>query len=247
MKTKSLIVILHYNTVEYTDTIYNILKPYENDDYDLLVFDNGSDPDKISKYTTHKIEENCYFGGGYDLVMNYMLEHTEYDSMMMMSSDIICHGKGFIKNLRRELFSQKDLMVISPSITEPSLNQCFWPTMHCWGAKEIRMVPWVDFQCPVLKREFVEKVQGFGIKYGWGNDVMTGIICEENNWKIGVCDYISAIHLGNATVKVHKNHPIISKYNQLAEQEMVIYFQNKGLYPKLIDMRTLAKNYKYNG
>jgi GT2 family glycosyltransferase len=245
MKSKSLVVILHYNTVKYTDTIYELLKPHEQNDYDLLVFDNASDESKISKYTTHRIEENCYFGGGYDLVMKYMLENPQYDSMMMMSSDIICHGRSFIKTLRQELFSYEDLMVVSPCITQPEYSQCYWEPMHCWGAKEIRLVPWVDFQCPLLKRELVEKIGSFGLLYGWGNDVMTGLVCEENNWKIGVCDFVTAIHLGNATVKEHSQDPIISQYNQLAEKEMFDYFNKKGLFNKLMRMREFAKNYRY--
>jgi GT2 family glycosyltransferase len=245
MKTKSLIVILHYNTTQYTDTIYELLKPYEREDYDLLVFDNASDEGKSSKYTTHRLEENCYFGGGYDVVMQYMLDHPEYDSMMMMSSDIICHGHSFIKTLRKELFTQPDLMVVSPCITQPELSQCYWEPVHCWGAKETRIVPWVDFQCPLLKRELVEEIKSFGLMFGWGNDVMTGIVCEQKGWKIGVCDFLTAIHLGNATVKAHSDRPILSQYNQLAEQEMIEYFKNKGLLNDLIRMRELAKNYKY--
>lgn len=245
MKTKSLIVILHYNTTQYTDTIYQLLKPYERDDYDLLVFDNASDKDKISQYTTHRLEENCYFGGGYDTVMQYMLEHPEYDSMMMMSSDVICHGNTFIKTLREELFSQPDLMVVSPCIIQPELSQCYWEPVHCWGAKETRIVPWVDFQCPLLKRVLVEEIKSFGLLFGWGNDVMTGIVCEKNNWKIGVCDFVPAIHLGNATVKAHSDRPIISNYNQRAEHEMVEYFTNKGMFDDMMRMRTLAKQYTY--
>jgi cellulose biosynthesis protein BcsQ len=62
--TKSLVAILHYNTPSYTDTLYELLKPYEREDYDLIVIDNGSDLGKSSKYATFRLEENVYFGGG---------------------------------------------------------------------------------------------------------------------------------------------------------------------------------------
>ena len=81
--------------------------------------------------------------------------------------------------------------------------------------------------------------------FGWGNDVMTGVVCEQKGWKIGVCDFLTAIHLGNATVKAHSDRPILSQYNQLAEQEMIEYFKNKGLLNDLVRMRELAKNYRY--
>lgn len=245
MKTKSLVVILHYNTVQYTDTIYEILKPYENEDYDLLVFDNGSDEDKISKYTTHRLEKNIYFGGGYDMIMQYMLQHPEYDSMMLMSSDIICTGHSFMKNLRKDLFSREDLMLVSPCILVPEKNQMHWDQMHCWGAKELRLVPWADIQCALVKRPLVEKIRRFGIAYGWGNDIVMGIVCEDNNWKIGICDYISCIHLQNATVKAHADHPVISQYNEMALQEFHEYFRKYGIYDRMLRMQQLAKSYKY--
>ena len=80
--TKSLVAILHYNSTQYTDTLYEMLKPYERDDYDLVVIDNGSDLQKTSKYTTFRLEENVYYGGGLDVTMNYFIENIQYDSMI---------------------------------------------------------------------------------------------------------------------------------------------------------------------
>ena len=54
---KSLVAILHFNSTHYTDTLYEMLKPYEeNNNYDLVVIDNGSELGKTSKYTTFKLE-----------------------------------------------------------------------------------------------------------------------------------------------------------------------------------------------
>ena len=73
---------------------------------------------------------------------------------------------------------------------------------------------------------------------------MTGIVCEDNCWKIGVCDWLPVIHFGNGTVKDNQNNPIISQYNQLAEQEMFQYFQDRGLMDRFINLRQKAENYK---
>ena len=96
----------------------------------------------------------------------------------------------------------------------------------------------------MLKRELAEKIGSFGSKFGWVQDAMTGIICEDNNWKIGVCDWLPVIHFGNGSVKDNSSDPIISKYNILAEQEMVEYFQQKGLWNRFLDIRQKAENYK---
>ena len=242
--SKSLVAILHYNSFNFTDTLYEMLKPYEGEDYDLIVIDNGSDEGKTSKYSTFRIEENVYYGGGLDVTMNYFIENKQYDSMILLNSDLIIHGYNFIKSLRQELFSDDELMLASGCVLQPEQSQCHWKMIHNWGHKNIRHVPWVDYQCCLLKRELVETIEGFGSKFGWVQDVMTGIICEDKGWKIGVCDWLPVIHFGNGSVKANSDKPIISQYNQLAEQEMVQYFKDKGLWNRFIDLRQKAEQYK---
>lgn len=242
---KSLVVILHYNSIQFTDTLYEMLKPYEDDAYDLEVLDNGSDINKTSKYTTMRLETNLYYGGGLDVTMRYFLENTQYDSMILLNSDLIIHGYNFIKGLRKVLFSDDKLMISSGCVIQPEKNQCFWEPGHCWGSTEVRIVPWVDYQCCLLKREFVEHVQQFGSKFGWVQDVMSGIICESQGWKIGVCDWLPVIHFGNGSVKDNSHDQVISQYNQLAEQEMYAYFQERNLLDTALQFRTLAKQYTY--
>jgi GT2 family glycosyltransferase len=241
---KTLVAILHFNSTQYTDTLYEMLKPYEKEDYDLIVIDNGSDLNKTSKYTTHRLETNVYYGGGLDVTLDYFIENSIYDSMILLNSDLIIHGYNFIKSLRNELFSDEQLMAVSGCVLQPEKNQCHWKMVHNWGSKTVRYVPWVDYQCVMIKRELAEKIGSFGSKFGWVQDAMTGIICEDNNWKIGVCDWLPVIHFGNGSVKDNSNDPIISKYNTLAEQEMVEYFQQKGLWGRFLDIRQKAENYK---
>jgi hypothetical protein len=95
----------------------------------------------------------------------------------------------------------------------------------------------------LLKRKFVEKVGGFGSHFGWVQDIMTGIVCEDEGWKVGVCDWLPVVHFGNGSVKDNSNDPIISQYNQLAEQEMFQYFREKGLWDRFLDQRQKAENY----
>ena len=102
---KSLVVILHYNTVGYTDALYEMLKPYERDDYDLTVLDNGSEKGKSSKYTELVSDENTGYGGGLDLGLQYFISETKYDSFTLLNSDLIIHGYNFFKTLRKLLFS----------------------------------------------------------------------------------------------------------------------------------------------
>jgi hypothetical protein len=242
---KSLVAILHYNSIQYTDTLYEMIKPYEKNDYDLIVIDNGSDEDKVSKYTNFKLEKNIYYGGGLDVTMQYFIENTEYDSMILLNSDLIINGYNFIKSLRQELFSNEDLVLVSGCVMQPEKNQCYWKAVHNWGQRDIRIVPWVDYQCSLLKRKFVEEVKQFGSSFGWVQDIMTGIICEKKGWKIGVCDWLPVIHFGNGSIKDNSHDPIISQYNKLAELEMINYFKDRGLFDDFIRMRKLGESYTY--
>lgn len=240
--SKSLVAILHYNTVHYTDALYEMLKPYERGDYDLVVIDNGSVEGKSSKYTTFRSDENMFYGGGLDMTLQLFLDDPQYDSFTLLNSDLIIHGYNYIRTLRQLLFSQPDLMVVSPCVIQPIPQQCFWKQMHCWNATELRFVPFVDYQSPLIKREFAEKVKAFGSRYGWVQDLMTGIVCEDNNWKIAVCDWLPVVHIGNATVK---ESPNLSNYNIMAQQEMDAYFQQKGLAQRAQQLKEKSIGYRY--
>jgi len=240
--SKSLVVILHYNSFKYTDTLYEMLKPYERDDYELIVLDNGSDEGKTSKYTTYRSDVNTGYGGGLDLSLQLFLENPEYDSFTILNSDLIIHGPNFIRELRKILFSQDNLMIVSPCVIQPEKNQCFWKQMYNWGATELRYVPLVDYQCAFMKREFAEKVKAFGSKFGWVQDVMTGIICEDNNWKIAVADWLPIVHIGNGTVK---DNPHLSNYNILAQEEMNEYFAQRELNERVHQFKLKSMNYSY--
>lgn len=237
---KTLAVILHYNTVKMTDELYEMLKPYERDDYDLMVLDNGSDKDKVSKYTELSSPENTGYGGGLDMGMEYFLG-TDYDSFMFLNSDLIVHGYNFIKELRKVLFADPDMAVVTPCVIQPYREQGFWRQMHNWGHTTVRHVPFIDYQCPMMKRMFVEEVKAFGSHYGWVQDIMTGLVCEKKKWKIGVVDWVNVVHLGNMTVKTN---PHLSDYNIKAQAEMDRYFMEKDLVESLNYLKLKSLDYK---
>jgi hypothetical protein len=174
--------------------------------------------------------------------MQLFLDNPEYDSFTILNSDLIIHGYNFIKTLRQLLFSRDDLVIVSPCVIQPEAQQCFWKQMHCWNATQLRDVPFVDYQCAFMKRKFAEEVKGFGSKYGWVQDLMTGIICEDKGWKIAVCDWLPVIHIGNGTVK---SNPHLSDYNIKAQQELDEYFYNKKLTLRTNNLKLKAMEYRY--
>jgi GT2 family glycosyltransferase len=249
--SKTLAIILNYNTPELTDSLYQNLKQYEREDYDLIVLDNGSPEQGTSKYTSYKLEENAYYGGGLNAGIQIFTElnsetPNKYDSMLFLNSDIIVHGYNFVKTLRNEMFSN-DYKIISPAILQPETNQCFWPTMHNWGSNKTRTVSWVDFQCPLFHADFLNHIVQFDLQlmFGWGNDVYSGLVCMDNGWKVGVVDVCTAVHLNGYTVKNNSNDPIIKNYNIHAERNMVEYFKKINRMDDLLEFRENAKNYTF--
>ena len=174
MKTKTAAFILNHNLPDYTDMLYESLKPYERTDYDLFVIDNGSGKEGKSKHTSFELEENVYFGGGFNAAMQYTLENKEYDSMMFLNNDLTVHPYNFVKALREEMLEDvfDDVLsgkwtsreikydIVSPSFYNIEYNkQCHWKSMHSWSAKNTRPVDYIDFQCPLISRRLLEEVK----------------------------------------------------------------------------------------
>ena len=63
--------------------------------------------------------------------------------------------------------------------------------------------------------------------------------------KIGVADFIPAIHLANYTIKKFKSQPANYNYNEIAEANMHAYFRRIDRYEEFLDMRELAHKYSW--
>jgi len=242
---KTLAVIYNHNMPEMTDSLWENLKPYERDDYDLILIDNGSKPEGKSKYTTHETGQNTYFGGALNIALQFFLESNNYDSLLSLNNDLILQGPNFVRTLRKEMFDN-DYKIISPSILQVA-SQCKWKYMHCWNSNITRDVKWVDFQAPLLHKDFIEYIQQYPdeLIYGWGQDMLSGIICNEKGWKVGVVDKCPLIHHSAQTYKAGVSDLDLTTYCRNAEKGMFDYFQNENLTEKFHQFRQLSINYKF--
>jgi GT2 family glycosyltransferase len=246
---KTLAVILNHNRREYTDRVYRMVAPYAKDQYDVVVLDNGStDTSEVSQYTMYQSETNCYFGGGFNLAMQLMQQNEQYDSMLFMSNDIILHGYNYISKLRSIMFDE-DYAVVASSVTQPEEGQCFWKQMHNWGASKTRTVKWVDFMCPLIRRDVLDTIGQYDMDlvYGWGLDIYTGVVCEDKGWKTGVTDTLSLIHFSAQTVKDNKANLTMSDYARNAESGMYGFFGKINRMNDLERMRHFGMTYQYTG
>jgi GT2 family glycosyltransferase len=247
MKTKTCAFILNHNLSDYTDMLYESLKPYERTDYDLFVIDNGSSKEGKSKHTSLELEENVYFGGGFNAAMQYTLESKEYDSMMFLNNDLTVHPYNFVKGLREEMLSGYD--IVSPSFynVEPN-RQCHWKSMHSWSAKSTRPVDYIDFQCPLISRRLLEEVKDIDgdLMYGWGVCFYFALLAKQKGWKLGMVDRCCMLHHNSLTVKMGVAGIDIPTYCRLAEEGQYKFFQKNNLLQDYTQLRTKAQNYEYN-
>lgn len=253
MKTAA--VILNHNLPDYTDMLYESLKPHERGDYDLMVFDNGSAPANMSRYTSYTIGKNAYFGGGINVAMQMVMEDDTYDSLLFLNNDLTIHPYNFVKVLREIMFSYRipklstgdeEYDVVSPTFynIEPR-GQCHWKTMHNYGSSRVRQVPFIDFQCPLISKRLIKEVGEIdpSLMYGWGIDAYFAIICQQKGWKMGVTDTLCVLHHNSLTVKKGVAGITMQQYCQLAEKGQFDFFTKKNLMKEFHETRKLGEQY----
>lgn len=238
-----LIATLNHNLPDLTD---NLISQLRRDKYftecELMVVDNGS-KESLAKTTTHRLDENIFFGGGFNVVLEYFLEETQHEYLYFLNNDLIFHGPSFISTSLTEA-KKTDAAVYSPSVINASIEQCHWKQMWNWG-KGLREVRWIDFQCPLLRRDILEKIRKFPeeLIYGWGLDFYAGCVAEEHKLKTVVSDNNTICHLNSQTFKQDKISIGVEEFCRNAEKNMYNYFWNSEYKSVYLDLRQYGENY----
>lgn len=238
-----LIATLNHNLPDLTD---NLVAQLKRDTLfsscELIVIDNGS-IDPMAKSTTHRLEENVFFGGGINVAMDYFLS-TEHDYLYFLNNDLIFHGPSFLTTSLKEA-KESDAAVYSPSVINASIDQCNWKQMWNWG-KGLREVKWIDFQAPLLRRDVLETIKQYPIEliYGWGNDLYTGCITEQRGLKTVVSDTNTICHLNSQTFKQNKVNIGVQEFCARAEKNMFDYFRNSEFNSLYLELRQYGERYK---
>jgi hypothetical protein len=237
-----LIATLNHNLPDLTDNLVNQLKrdPLFAE-CELMVIDNGSN-ERLAKSTTHVLENNVFFGGGINSAIDYFLS-TSHDYLYFLNNDLIFHGPSFISTSLREA-KESDAAVYSPSVINASTDQCHWKQMWNWG-KGLRQVKWIDFQCPLFRRDILEIIRQYPMEliYGWGNDLYTGCITEVNNLNTIVSDNNTICHLNSQTFKQNKIDIGISEFCRRAEENQYMYFNQSEFKELYFSLRDYGEKY----
>ena len=238
-----LIATLNHNLPEWTD---NLISQLKRDplfpECEVMVVDNGS-KEPLAKSTTHRLEENIFFGGGFNVVLKYFLEETHHEYLYFLNNDLIFHGPSFLTTSLVEA-KKADAAVYSPSIINASIEQCHWKQMWNWG-KGVRNVQWIDFQAPLLRRDILEKIQHFPdeLIYGWGLDFYTGCIAEQFKFKTTVSDNNTITHMNSLTFKENKVNIGVNEFCRNAEIALYNFFNNSEYKETYFQLREYGENY----
>ena len=237
-----LIVVLNHNLPQLTDNCAEQLSRSLGNN-ELWVVDNGSDKAPPANSTTHKLPENIYLGGAFNVVLEEF-NSSNHDYLFFLNNDLIFHGYELIPTILDEVKSG-DWAMYSPSVINAGIGQCHWKEMWNWGTKSVRQVPFIDFQSPVIRKDFAKLINRFPDElFHYGLDFYSAILAEKNNLKIGVSDNITFCHLSNETATQNMIKGFTEQsFPSKANQSMYNYFMNSEYKNDYIKMRQVAENY----
>jgi hypothetical protein len=228
--------ILSYNMPELTDALVEQIKSKIKIPYKLIVFDNGSDKEKRSKYTTHFIEENTRLTGGMNNILHIARNEVDgLEGIWLCTSDICLVDKDvdYLLSMALKCKSNESIGVIHPSLIKPVENYAY-PWMIKIPGNELHKGytinhPMVDIICPFYTKKALDVI-GWEFEkrfeYGWGIDWLSCYQVRKAGLKIAVDFDILISHQTSVTYdtgndKEFKNR---KEYYQKASENM-----NKGM------------------
>jgi hypothetical protein len=250
--TSVLVATMNVNQPELTNNLVDQIRKDTKIPMEIMVLENGAT--EKSKYSTHISEKNYFYGGGLNLIMDHFINETSHNWLMVLNNDLIIHGENFASRMVREAESF-DMCMLSPAVINASISQCHWKQMHNWMSGNTRRVDWIDFQAPLLRRDICEAIGQFPLEliYGWGNDILAGIIADDLGLHTGVTDIACITHLNSQTlnkgvVDLDGNEIDSREYCRRAEDGMMNYMASDlARWNKFNVFRERAANYKHSG
>lgn len=227
---KTVFFVLSYNNTVMTDRLVENLHRVIDGEFSLVVLDNGSDEDKVSKYTTHKIEKNVRMTGGFNEGIKIISkEHSDYDNIWFFTNDCFFVENGVCPLKSSEKFLKKypKLGILHPS--ESSDVKVIYDVHHDPKIKGVKLVTEYDIVCPIFTREAIESIGGeFNprLYQGWGLDHESSFLVRKAGLDVGINHEIIVGHNTSSTYDrgLDNLHPNRDSYYSAALSEMYTVF-----------------------
>lgn len=194
-------IILSYNNPELTKHCF---RSYENLGIPLNVFDNGSDGDKISGYTSHAITDNRRIAGGWNAAVKAVLRDNKYKYIWLITNDAI-FGDGDVNKIVNFMDANPEVGMVHPALTHDSPTG--WSNMLRKPDNETPRPEWmIDIIAPIIRVETWERCNGFDASFsrGWGMDWDFAYHLYSNGYVAMVDDRVFVRHLLGGTYRSGK-------------------------------------------
>jgi hypothetical protein len=228
-------LVLSYNVPEVTDRLVENIRSVSSVRWPLVVYDNGSQLSKKSKYTTHGGNPNLRMTGGFNAGLEIIRkEHPKAHAVWLFTSD--CYfttPRCPVKTVAGCFGLYPDLGILHPS-EDPKVH-CCWD-VHNQQPNGIKIGWMYDFVCPIFTRQALDLMNWQfrpALKLGWGLDFESSWIVREAGLKVGVVHDLVI------------NHETSTTYDRGADG---VYSNRKQFYDAaLLEMRgVLGKAYGPN-
>lgn len=196
---KTTIGILNYNNPAFTDRLVENLNAIIKHSHTMIVYDNGSDEDKISKYTTHRSDINSRMTGGLNQIIK--IANGDYDYIWFFTND--CYftttDRDPLKNMLQKMEKYTDIGILHPSMHQ-NVNVCY--DIKNNNRKGVKIVSEYDFVCPLFTKKALDMCGGIfntSLVCGWGLDYETSFLIRSNGMKIAINHDLVVMHNTSAT------------------------------------------------
>ena len=172
---KVAVIILHFGSLETTQTCIASLYKSEKTPFSLIVINNMPEIFLPKNFTKRKItvinnKKNLGFAGGVNVGIRHALKERA-DAVLLLNNDTIIK-KPFLKQLMNRL-SSEEVGIVGPAIrfmkngqktfdVGGKINKLFWRTTHNevlhLTSKEPRYVTYVSGCCMLIKKEVFKKI-----------------------------------------------------------------------------------------
>jgi hypothetical protein len=204
---KIITAILSYNMPSITDSLHKqLLSLIKFPNNEFIVFDNGSDNDKVANCTTHRIDKNTRLTGGMNNILKIAKEKNA-DFLWLCTNDIsVFSTKDPIENMIKIFKENNSIGIIHPSLKKEPVKNYAYP----WMCKNITKIQegytighiTYDIISPMFKKECLDLFNwefDKRFEYGWGIDWDSAYICRKNNYKIAIDFNIEIEHQTSIT------------------------------------------------
>jgi len=223
---KTTICILSYNNPSMTDRLFDNLNSTISTSHNMVVYDNGSDADKISKHTTHRGLTNCRMVGGFNEIIKIVNnEYTDSEYFWFFTNDcyFVTKEVDVLDNMLKKFNKYPDIGILHPSLHQDV--SCEFSGVKNTKTSGLQIVNMYDFVCPMISKKCLDSVgKEFNKDFyvGWGVDWETSYLARSKGFKVAINNELIVMHNTSTTYDNHLDsiYPDRNSYYNSALKDM---------------------------